>query len=120
MIEEYVMDSAKMDLLELDWGSIGWLVNGEMAEDATLTMGIMTLKPGERGGEHFHPDEEEVLYVLEGECDHTLADEVTHLTPGMMIRCPVEVPHYAVNTGDVPMRALVIFPTPSRTTTPVE
>ena len=120
MIGKYVKDAAKMDEADFDWGSIGWLVNGEMADDATLTVGIMTLKPGERGGEHFHPSEEEVFFVLEGECDHTLGDEVAHLTPGMMIRCPVEVPHYAVNTGDVPMRALVIFPTPSRTTTNVE
>ncbi|MGI5819504.1 MAG: cupin domain-containing protein [Armatimonadota bacterium] len=120
MIEKYVMDAATMDELETEWGSIGWLVNGEMADDATLSVGIMTLNPGERAGEHFHPADEEVFYVLEGECDHTLGDEIAHLKPGMMIRCPSEIPHYAVNTGDVPMRALVIFPTASRTTTPVE
>jgi len=120
MIEDYVADASEMDEVEFEWGSVGWLVNGEMAEDATLTVGVMTLKPGERAGEHFHPDEEEVLLVLEGQCDHTLWDEVAHLKPGMMIRCPVEAPHYAVNTGNVPMRALVIFPTPNRTTTPVE
>ncbi|MFO8079476.1 MAG: cupin domain-containing protein [Armatimonadota bacterium] len=120
MIEKYLADINEMEETETEWGSIGWLVSGEMAEDATLTMGVMTLNPGERGGEHFHPSEEEVFLVLEGECDHTLGEEVAHLTPGMMIRCPVDVPHYAVNTGDVPMRALVVFPTPSRTTTPVE
>ena len=120
MIENYVLDTAEMELTETEWGSIGWLVNGEMAEDATLSVGIMTLNPGEKAGEHFHPGDEEVFLVLEGECDHTLGDEVAHLTAGMMIRCPVDVPHYAINTGDERMRALVIFPTAHRTTTQVE
>ncbi len=120
MIEQYVMHIAEMEELQTEWGSIGWLVNGEMAEDATLSVGVMTLNPGEKAGEHFHPGDEEVFFVMEGECDHTLGEEIVTLTPGMMIRCPAEVPHYAVNNGDAPMRALVIFPTADRTTTQME
>jgi len=116
VIERYVADIAGMELTQTDWGSIGWLVNGDLADDASMSVGVMTLGAGQRAGEHLHTNSEEIFIVFEGECDHTLGDEVVHLTPGMMIRCPVDVPHYAMNTGRVPMRALVIFPVPDRHT----
>ncbi len=120
MIEKYVADEAAVEPVEFDWGRLRWLVNQETADDAEMTVGVCIIEPGERNPEHLHPNCEEILFVIEGECDHTLGDEVVHLTPGMMIRCPGDLPHFAVNTGDAPMRALVCFSTPDRRTEQVD
>lgn len=116
MIEEYVISVDEIEAVEFDWGHLLWLVNQETAIDAEMTVGICVIEPGQRNGEHLHPNCEEVLFVLAGECDHTLGDEVMHLTPGTMIRCPANVPHYAINTADEPLRALVCFSAPDRET----
>lgn len=120
VIEKYVVDSSRVEAMTFEWGALQWLVNQESAEDAEMTIGVCTIAPGERNSEHFHPNCEEVLFVLEGECDHTLGDEIVHLTPGMMIRCPADMRHYMVNNGDEPMKALVIFSVPDRETMNVE
>jgi len=120
VIERYVNDAAAVQPLEFEWGRLLWLVNDQIAADAELTVGICIIEPGQRNGEHLHPNCEEALYVLEGECDHWLGDEVAHLTAGMMIRCPAHLSHYAVNTGDVPMKALVCFNRADRKTEQVE
>jgi len=120
VIEKYVVDANAVEPVEFDWGHLLWLVDQDNADDAEMTVGICVIEPGGRNFEHLHPNCEEILFVLEGECDHTLGDEVVRLTPGMMIRCPADLPHYAVNTGDTPMRALVCFSAPDRRTEGVE
>lgn len=116
MIQRYVVDPGSVTPVVFPWGKLFWLLNSHMAEDAELTVGICVIDPGNRNGEHLHPNCEEVLFVLEGECDHWLGEERIHLTPGMMIRCPAHMPHCAVNTGDVPFRAFVCFSRPDRHT----
>jgi len=120
VIEQYVVDAATTEAAQFEWGHLLWLVSQENTDDAEMTVGICVIEPGERNMEHLHPNCEEILFVLEGECDHTLGDEVAHLTPGMMIRCPAHLPHHAVNTGDTPLRALVCFSAPDRETEGVE
>jgi len=120
VIKSYIADAATAEPLEFDRGRLQWLVGGETHPEAEMTVGVCTIEPGGRNTEHFHPNCEEILFVLEDECDHTLGDEVVHLTPRMMIRCPADLPHYAVNTGDVPMRALVCFSAPDRETRHVD
>jgi mannose-6-phosphate isomerase-like protein (cupin superfamily) len=97
-------------------GRLIWLVNQERAADAEMTVGICEIEPGASNPEHFQSNCEEVLFVLEGECEHTLGDELMRLTPGMMIRCPTHLPHHTVNTGSVPLRALICYSAPDRRT----
>jgi quercetin dioxygenase-like cupin family protein len=120
VIQDYVVSDADVEAVESDWGWLTWLVSHETSDDAEMTVGVCTIKPGKRNPEHFHPNCEEILFVIEGECDHTLGQEVTHLTRGMMIRCPARVPHYAINVGGRPLRALVCFSAPDRQTEIVE
>jgi quercetin dioxygenase-like cupin family protein len=50
-----------------------------------------------------------VLYVLEGEIDHSLGDEVHHLRPGMAIHIPTGTIHQAANTGAITARLVIAF-----------
>jgi quercetin dioxygenase-like cupin family protein len=78
-----------------NWGRLAWLIGAERTPGAEQTFGVVTIDPGQRNPLHRHPNCEELLYVLSGECDHLLGEEMFHLTPGSVIRIPRGVPHWA-------------------------
>ncbi len=91
------------------WGAIKWLCSKQIDPGALQTFGIAYIYPGQSNPLHYHPNCEELLYVLSGECDHVLGDEVYPLKTGMMIRIPVGVKHKAINTGWAPVMMVISF-----------
>lgn len=62
-------------------------------------LGLVTLRPGERVREHYHPYSEEFLCLVEGEVEVDL-DGVTHLLrPEQAVFVPIGVRHRLRNTG---------------------
>ena len=106
--------------LRFDWGAIRWLMNGALDADAAQTLGVVYILPGERNPRHYHPNCEELLFVLSGECEHSFEERSVRLRPGDLIRVPAGVRHNAVNTGWEPVRMLVCFSSPDRQTVMVE
>src|SRR4051794_28006492 len=103
-----------------EWGQLVWLVRGATMPEAEQTFGVVTIEPGKRNPLHSHPNCEELLYVLSGECDHKLGDEMFHLTPGSVIRIPPDVPHWARCTTSEPLVAVISFSAPDRRTDTLE
>jgi quercetin dioxygenase-like cupin family protein len=99
------------------WGYLTWLVGAREMPGAEQTFGVVTILPGQRNPLHSHPNCEELLFVIEGECEHRLGDETVHLRPGTVIRIPRGVPHCAHCTSAVPLRAVISFSAPDRRTT---
>lgn len=97
-----------------DWGHLSWLVGQEEMPGAEQTLGVVTIQPRQRNPLHYHPNCEELLYVISGECDHKLGDEMHHLTPGSVIRIPREIPHWALCTSEEPLVAVIAFSAPDR------
>jgi quercetin dioxygenase-like cupin family protein len=100
--------------LEMDWGKIAWLVSGQTMAGAEQTFGVVTINPGQRNPLHMHPNCEELLYVIAGECAHKLGDDIYTLTPGSVIRIPRGVPHWARCTSAQPLVAVISFSSPDR------
>lgn len=98
------------------WGQIRWIWNSQMDENAEQTLGHVTILPGKKNTFHAHPNCEELLYVLRGECDHWVGDEKYHLKPGMTISIPRDSDHYAQVTGSEPLEALIFYSSPDRET----
>jgi quercetin dioxygenase-like cupin family protein len=116
--EDVIRDVASQEhVARLGWGQISWLV-GEAAQmpGAEQTLGVVTIYPGKRNPLHAHPNCEELLYVIAGECDHKLGDELFHLTPGSVIRIPRGVKHWARCTSADPVVAVISFSAPDRHT----
>lgn len=99
-----------------DWGTIQWLVSGRQLPDSQLTFGHVTIAPGARNVRHYHPNCDEVLFVIEGELDHSLGDEVFQLRPGSAIHIPTGIHHDAVNTGTTTAWVVVAYSTGDRQT----
>ncbi len=55
---------------------------------------------------HSHDDHVDSFYVLEGEAEFTVEDEVFHARPGSWVAAPVGVVHGFRNAGDGELRLL--------------
>ncbi len=105
-----------VDALDFPWGAIKWLMNQETDAEAEQTFGLVYIQPGQQNPKHYHPNCEEILYVLSGTCEHTLGDESYRMGPGDTIRVPEGVIHHAINTGWEPLRAIISFSSGDRQT----
>lgn len=96
------------------WGSIQWLCSNELFTDANLTFGYVQIEAGNKNPKHYHPNSSEVLFLIEGELNHSVGDQVFHLTAGKSIFIPLGVEHDAVNPGTTTARMVVAYPTGDR------
>jgi quercetin dioxygenase-like cupin family protein len=103
-------------VLDMDWGKIQWLCGQEIDPECEMTFGMVFINAGQTNPRHTHPNCEEYIFVLSGECDHTLGEESFHLEPGMMLRIPRGVSHNATVTSWEPCRMMIMYSAPDRQT----
>jgi quercetin dioxygenase-like cupin family protein len=120
MLNDVIRQATEENTHHLRWGHLSWLIGAQQMAGAEQTLGVVTIYPGKRNPLHKHPNCEELLYVVSGECDHKLGDELFHLTPGMVICIPHGIPHWAQCTGSEPLIAVVSFSSPERLTDTLE
>lgn len=101
-----VSDAHLLPTETFEWGSIQWLLNGKLSPGAAQTLGICRILPGQGNPLHYHPNCEELLYMLTGTGRHSLGGAWIDLKPGMAIRVPTGVRHNLVNTGAEPLTCL--------------
>jgi quercetin dioxygenase-like cupin family protein len=111
---------ADQAVIDTGWGRLAWLIGEETTPGAEQTFGVVTIQPDRRNPLHLHPNCEELLYVVSGECDHLLGDETYHLSAGSVIRIPRGVPHWARCTSAEPLVAVISFSAPDRKTENLE
>src|SRR4026209_1941563 len=81
------------------------------ADRPELSLLEITFDPGSGVDPHFHKRHSDSFYVLEGEVEFHVGDEVVHGTPGTYVLAPPNVVHWFRNTSDAPVRTLTL-PTP--------
>ena len=97
-----------------DFGSVEWAARAGDPPGAEQTVGLAVFDAGKGNVEHIHPDCDEVVYVLDGEVEHSLGDARVTLRAGDLIVVPRGVPHRLVNRGDAPVRTYIVFSSPVR------
>ena len=111
-----VTDAAQLPIEKNAWGTLQWVCNAKLMPGSAQTVGLATILPGQRNPVHFHPNCEEVLYVISGQGRHSCDGRTVELKAGMTIRIPAKVKHNMVNTGTETLRTLVSFSTGDRKT----
>jgi quercetin dioxygenase-like cupin family protein len=87
-----------------------------LSPGAAQTLGICQILPGQRNPVHYHPNCEEVLYLLSGQGEHSFDGEVVQLVAGSTIRIPAGIRHNMANTGQDILTCLISFSTGMRET----
>ena len=94
------------DLQKTSWGSVEWLRTA--SETFGLSCGIVTLNPHAKQEEHIHYESEQVCYVLEGRGRVTVNGMTREFGPGTAILMPANCRNSFENTGERPVRHLLI------------
>ena len=89
---------------------MAFLVTGD--DTKHTSMFEWTIPPGFATGLHVHRVQEETFYVLDGECDWQVGDELVRATPGTYLFLPPGVPHNIANVSDNPARVLMTVSPP--------
>ena len=86
----------------------GELIGGNryLAARPELSFLEFEVKPASGVDPHFHKGHSDSFYVLEGEVEFHLGDDVVSGTPGTYVLAPPNVVHFFRNVGDRPARLL--------------
>ncbi len=111
-----VIRKEEAELTKTEWGSLQWMA-GSHTPAYGMTLGRVTFKPGMGNPTHQHPECEEILYVIEGEIEHTLPEGgVAVLKVGDAILIPRGEYHKAKNIGQSDAVVVVAFNSEQRST----
>jgi len=69
----------------------------------------MRVAPGKGVPRHTHTLEDEALFVLSGELEANVGDEIFTLKAGETLIAPRNIPHQLRNSGNVPNHYLIMF-----------
>jgi quercetin dioxygenase-like cupin family protein len=82
-----------------DWGAVKWVVNDTVAVGSEQSFGIVYIHPGKTNPTHWHTTAQEVVHMLQGECDIETDGTTIKLRPGQTLFIPVGVHHELRNNG---------------------
>ncbi|SDE92829.1 histidine kinase [Eubacterium pyruvativorans] len=94
---------------ETEWGYIDWEYLPEKDEENRwMSVGITTILPGSTQSPHVHYGHEQFLYVLEGTGISRINGEEARIHPGMYRAIRPNSIHEVINTGEIPLREILI------------
>jgi quercetin dioxygenase-like cupin family protein len=97
-----------VERVQHDWG-----VFAQMSGPRDGLRGIVTIEatflPGKCHAFHYHPGQEEVIYVLEGTIEQWIEGERSQLHPGDAVVIGADVVHATFNDSAAPARILAVL-----------
>jgi len=111
-----VTDAAQLPVEQSTLGTLQWVCNEKLMPGSAQTVGLATILHGKQNTVHYHPNCEEVLYVIAGQGLQSYDGRTILLKPGMTIRIPAKVKHNMVNTGPETLCTLISFSSGDRKT----
>jgi len=108
----YFVDPDDVESQVFEWGVLKWLQTPSVTGGERFSAGVVKLDPGAGHEPHTHPDSDEILFVIRGEGEQTVADETREITAGELVFVPEGVEHGTVNTGWEPLLLLAVYAPP--------
>ena len=99
---------ADIEREEHDWGIFAAVSSPADGAERIMTVEAVFL-PGKSHAFHRHPNQEEVIYVLEGELEQWVEDERCLLRAGDAVVIPAAVVHASYNESGRPAKILAIL-----------
>jgi len=101
--------SAQAERESLDWGSLAWLSRPQTTDAKDLVVIEVNLAPGGGHNFHKHPEQEEVIYVIDGTVEQWLRQEKRTLKAGDSVFIPADTVHASFNTSGSNAKLLAIL-----------
>lgn len=114
MTEAYLAPAAGHIVEDTDFGRLVWMVSGAQGNSTTMTVGRCYIRPGKANNRHYHPNCDEILYVMQGTIRHSMGDQTVSMSAGDAVSIPAGVRHNAENVGTDEAICLISFSTPDR------
>lgn len=94
---------------QFDWGEIAWASRPQNTETKQLAILDVTIVPGMGHNFHRHPNQEEMIYVLDGQIEQWIEKEKKVLNPGDAVFIHKGVVHASFQMGEKPAHLLAIL-----------
>ncbi|AUV83739.1 cupin [Salinigranum rubrum] len=111
MVTHYI-EPDDVDTQQFDWGTLKWMATPEVSDSERFSAGVVLLEPGKGHELHTHPDSDEILYVVSGTGEQTVAGDTREVGAGEMVSIPAGVEHGTVNTGWETLKLLAVYAPP--------
>jgi len=108
MIGKFI-SSTEVKREELEWGSLAWFSSPDASNAKDLVVLEVTLSPGGGHNFHKHPNQEEIIYVIEGEIEQWIDREKRILRSGDCAFIGADVVHASFNVSDRNSKLLAIL-----------
>ena len=108
MDKKFLVASA-LESVNLDWGIQQWFSDPKTTGAEELVVISVEIFPGFGHNFHKHPDQEESIFVLEGEIEQWLETESKILKKGDSGFIPKGMVHASFNVSKKPVKALAIL-----------
>ena len=104
-----VVRENEREFVSVDWGRTKNLFGPESGGTKYLKINVTEYAPGTEHALHRHPDQEEVIYILEGEgISRTKAGDQA-ISAGAFVFVPADTDHATINLRkDKSMKAIII------------
>jgi oxalate decarboxylase/phosphoglucose isomerase-like protein (cupin superfamily) len=112
MSDTNFIGSEDVETQRFDWGTLKWMATPEVNDSERFSAGVVNLEPGKGHDIHTHPDSDEILYIISGEGEQTVAEDTREVGPGEMIYIPAGVEHGTINTGWETLQLLAVYAPP--------
>lgn len=103
------ISASTMERDYLDWGVMGWASRPATTGARALVVIEVTLESGQGHAFHKHPQQEEVIYVINGTIEQWVEQENQQLTAGDSVFIGADVVHASFNNSERAAKLLAIL-----------
>ena len=108
-MERIVVRESEREFVSADWGRRKILIDPKSVGAKNLRVSITEYAPGTEHAKHRHPNQEEVIYILEGEGISRTEDGDKPISAGAFVFIPADMDHATINVQkDRPMKAIIM------------
>jgi quercetin dioxygenase-like cupin family protein len=111
-----VCRAADGEVVEASWGRLVWTASRQVGNSTTMSFGRVTVRAGQENPCHRHPNCDEILHVISGRVEHSLAGEWAIMEPGDSIFIPQGMWHQLRALGDQDAEIAICFNSADRLT----
>lgn len=101
--------ASDLEPVKLEWGIQHWYSDPNTTGSEELVVVSVEIFPGFGHNFHKHPNQEETIFVLEGEIEQWLESESKILKQGDSAFIPKDMVHASFNVSEKPVKALAIL-----------